>query len=197
MEQSIKNRKRFGIIRTIVKDIVKVFKVEDSGEFYLPNYLSDDDFYNFPGFENNLVVELVIIEDLRIDTFSVDANYYSNETIIEVIIGYNPNYKENSMYDLIGELNEVITHEIRHIDQETKNLYNLNVPEELDPYKYYTQQHELDAQVYGFNRLSKLLNKPFNVIVEGWFNTHKDIHKLNDNEIKSVVDKIIDFKSNR
>jgi hypothetical protein len=197
MEQSIKNRKRFGIIRTIVKDIVKVFKVEDSGEFYLPNYLSDDDFYNFPGFENDLVVELVIIEDLRIDTFSVDANYYSNETIIEVIISYNPNYKENSMYDLIGELNEVITHEIRHIDQETKNLYDLNVPEELDPYKYYTQQHELDAQVYGFNRLSKLLNKPFDVIVEGWFNTHKDIHKLNDNEIKSVVDKIIDFKSNR
>jgi len=197
MEQSIKNRKRFGIIRTIVKDIIKVFKVEDSGEFYLPNYLSDEDFYNFPGFENDLVVELVIIEDLRVNAFSVDANYYSNETIIEIIINYNPNNKETSMYDLIGELNEVIAHEIRHIDQETKNLYDINVPEELDPYKYYTQQHELDAQVYGFNRLSKLLNKPFGTTVERWFNTHKDIHKLNDNEIKSVIDKIITFKTNR
>ena len=36
---------------------------------------------------------------------------------------------------------------------------------ESDPIKYYTQPHELDAQVYGFKRLSKLRNKPFEQVV--------------------------------
>jgi hypothetical protein len=30
------------VIRTIVKDLVTIYKEEDEGEFYLPNYLYDD-----------------------------------------------------------------------------------------------------------------------------------------------------------
>ena len=38
-------------IRTIVKDIIQLFKNENEGEFYLPNDLRDDEFeYNFPKF---------------------------------------------------------------------------------------------------------------------------------------------------
>jgi hypothetical protein len=38
-------------IRTIVRDIINIFKNEDEGGFYLPNDLRDDEFkYNFPKF---------------------------------------------------------------------------------------------------------------------------------------------------
>ena len=29
-------------------------------------------------------------------------------------------------YDLIGELNEIVAHEIRHVDQKNKGMFDLN-----------------------------------------------------------------------
>ena len=101
-------------------------------------------------------MEVVLEQNEDLESFKVNANYYHNEDIIEVTIEYNPNNKTRMTYDLVGELNEVIAHEIRHIDQKVKGTFNLDGPEEKDPYKYYTQPHELDAQVFGFKRLAKI-----------------------------------------
>jgi len=87
----------------------------------------------------------------------------------------------------LGELNQVVAHEIRHLDQKTKGTFDLNIPEEEDPFKYYTQPHEIDAQVFGFKRLSKITKKPYELIVKNWFNKHKDIHRLNDKEMIEVI----------
>ena len=48
----LEDNRRREVIRAIVKDIISVFKQEEDGEFYLPNYINDDkDFYNFTNFE--------------------------------------------------------------------------------------------------------------------------------------------------
>ena len=190
----LENKKRRNVIRTLVKDIITVFKGEDEGEYYLPNYLDNEDFYNFLDFNHDLTIELNLVEDESLDSFKLDAWLWGNEDVIEVVITYNPNIKNNITFKLIGELNEVIGHEIRHIDQKYRNLFDINVPEEKDPYKYYTQPHEIDAQVFGFRRLSKLTKQPFEVVVKEWFDTHEDVHKLNADEVDDVISKILKYK---
>jgi len=184
----LEDGRRREVIRKIVKDIITVFKMEEEGEFYLPNYVkSDEDFYNFTNFEHNLIVELVINQNYEIDDFFVDGNFWGADEIIEIIIDYNPNIKNKIIYDLLGEINQVVAHEVRHLDQKTKGTFDLNTPDEEDPFKYYTQPHEIDAQVFGFKRLSKIAKKPYGVVVKNWFEKHKDIHRLNDNEMKEVI----------
>jgi hypothetical protein len=189
------NRRR-DVIRQIVKDLVVVFKENQEGDFYLPEYFSDRSMiYSFPGFSEDLVVEFRISVNESIDNFIVDANYYNEEDIIEVNVEYNPKNKREMMYDLIGELNEIVAHEIRHVDQQNKGLYDLDVEGEEDPFKYYTQPHEIDAQIFGFNRLSKLTRRPFEEIVRNWYNTHKDIHRLSDDQSEQVIDKLLSHKN--
>jgi hypothetical protein len=190
----LENKKRRNVIRTLVKDIITVFKGEDEGEYYLPSYLDNEDFYNFLDFNHDLTVELNLVEDESLDSFKLDAWLWGNEDVIEVVITYNPNIKNNITFKLIGELNEVIGHEIRHIDQKYRNLFDINVPEEKDPYKYYVQPHEIDAQVFGFKRLSKLTKRPFEVVVKEWFDTHEDVHKLSVDEVNDVISKLLNYK---
>ena len=190
----LENKKRRNVIRTLVRDIITVFKSEDEGEYYLPNYLDNEDFYNFLDFNHDLTIELNLVEDESLDSFKLDAWLWGNEDVIEVVITYNPNIKNNITFKLIGELNEVIGHEIRHIDQKYRNLFDINVPEEKDPYKYYVQPHEIDAQVFGFKRLSKLTKRPFEVVVKEWFDTHEDVQKLNADEVDDVISKILKYK---
>jgi hypothetical protein len=101
------------------------------------------------------------------------------------------------LYDLNGELNEIIAHEVRHIHQELTGSYNTKVRKEPKGKEYYTQPHELDAQIFGFKRISKLTKTPFDIVVKRWFNTHNNLHQLNDVDVKYVIDKIMEFKKNK
>lgn len=191
----LEDGRRRDVIRAVVKDIIKLYKDEDEGEFYLPNYYNDEnDFYEFPNLGEFFVVEVVLEQNEDLESFKVNAGYYHNEDLIELTIEYNPNNKTRITYDLVGELNEVISHEIRHLDQKVKGTFDLDVPEEKDPYKYYTQPHELDAQVFGFKRLSKITRTPIDVVVKRWFKTHGDIHRLTNEQAQDVISKLLNYK---
>lgn len=179
-------------IRTIVRDIIEVFKNEDEGEFYLPNDLREDEIeYNFPKFD--LEVELTLEESEYVDDFSLNADFYRDEYIVSIVITYNPNIKNKILYDLIGELNELVSHELRHLYQKTYGTYDIDVEEPGQPFEYYTQPHELDAQVAGFKRMSKITKKPFEEVVRNWFEKNKDLHHLNDNEKEKVIQLILNY----
>jgi hypothetical protein len=191
----LEDGRRRDIIRIVVKDIIKLYKDEDEGEFYLPNYYDDEnDFYEFLKLGEAFVVEVVLKQNEDLESFKVNADYYQNDDIIGVTIEYNPNNKTRMTYDLVGELNEVISHEIRHIDQKVKGTFDLDVPEEKDPYKYYIQPHQLDAQVFGFKRLAKITKTPIDVVVKRWFKTHGDVHRLTDEQAQDVISKILNYK---
>ena len=63
--------------------------------------------------------------EIDVDDFIVDGNYWGSDDIMEIIIDYNPDVKSKILYDLVGELNQVVAHEIRHIDQRNKKTFNL------------------------------------------------------------------------
>jgi len=191
----LEDGRRRDVIRAVVKDIIKLYKEEDEGEFHLPNYYDEEnDFYEFPNLGEAFLIEVILEQNEDLESFKVNADYYHNEGIIEVTIEYNPNNKTRITYDLVGELNEVIAHEIRHIDQKVKGTFDLNVDDVEDPYEYYTQPHELDAQVFGFKRLSKITKTPIDVVVKRWFKTHKDVHRLTDEQATDVISKILNYK---
>jgi hypothetical protein len=184
-------------IRTIVRDVISIFKANDEGEFYLPEDNSDDPYYDFKKLNTNLTIDLLIVIDDEMEGFEVDADWWGENEVIELRISYNSEKKNNLIYDLVGELNEIIAHELRHIDQENKGTYETNVPEETEGKKYYTQPHELDAQVFGFKRISKLTKTPFDIVVKRWFNTHENLHQMNDKDVKYVINKIMEFKKEK
>jgi hypothetical protein len=192
---SEQGRKR-DVIRRVIKDIVTVFKNEDEGEYYLPEYFEDRDemVYDFMTMGESFTVEMIMEVNDEIDSFKVNAEIYNDDHAIKLVIQYNSDKKNQILYDLIGELNEVIAHELKHIDQNIRGMFVSKSYRGKDPVKYYTQPKELDAQVFGFKRLSKLTRKPFDEVVINWFETHRDIHQLDDNGIKKVIDKLFDYE---
>lgn len=192
----LENNNLRNVTRTIIKDLVNIYKNESYGEFYLPMDAHNDiDFYNFPGFEYDIVLEFDLVEDSTIDDFIIDGELDRKNNLIQIVLHYNPENKFNILYDLVGQLNETLSHELRHIYQKETGLYNLNVREKRNPLSYYTQPHEIDAQVFGFNRLSKLAKKPFDLVVNDWFKRNKKIHRLSDEQVKEVIKKIINHKN--
>jgi hypothetical protein len=189
------NRRR-EIIRTIVKDVTTIIKNDGDGEYYLPMDLTDEEFYEFNKFPHNLVVELHVTENNDIEGYTINGEIYREDDLMVIYIEYNPNNKNRLLYNIIGELNELVAHEIRHFDQYSKKMYDFSGEEEEDPVKYYTDPKELDAQVFGFKRISKLSKKPFGEVVKNWFDTHKEFHNMDDDQVKYVIKKIMEYKSN-
>ena len=176
-------------VRTIVRDIIQLYKLEGEGEYYLPEELEEDIMeYEFPKF--SLSVELILEPSDMIDDFIVDAELFREDNVISVSIKYNPEKKSNITYDLIGELNEIVAHEIRHIVQKDRSEFDLEkeVGKGID---YYTSPEEIDAQVFGFRRMSRITKRPFSDLVRNWFRTHQDIHQMNPEDTKTVIDMIM------
>jgi hypothetical protein len=177
-------------IRTVVKDVISKVKNKKSGFFYLPNNDGGYSFTNLP-FEFN--VELTLKIDNSLDRFMVNGYYIPDEDVIEILIIFNPNKIQSQLYDLIGDLNELVSHELEHGKQEYRGEFSQKNDVPTESLDYYTQPHEISAQYQGFKRLSKLTKKPIDVITKMWFEVNKDIHKLSDDEIKIVIDKILSY----
>ena len=177
-------------IREVVRDIIQIYKNEEEGEFYLPEEVRDEEsYYDFKRF--NLGVELIIQPSDDVDDFLLNAELYREEGIIAILIVYNPENKNRILYDLVGELNELVAHELRHIYQQKYNTFDIDVEEPEDPFEYYTQPHEIDAQIAGFKRMSQITKKPFEEVVRNWFEKNKDIHRMNDDEAEEVIKMIL------
>jgi len=180
-------------IRTIVKDIVKVLKTEGDGEYTLPEDISDDMTYSFINGPKNITVELEIRPNKDVKSFLVNGNYVKHEDTIEVLIVYNPNGNiKKMMYDIIGELNDLIAHELEHYNQYTTGEYDFEDDEKSEEsLHYYTKPYEIKAQVKGFKRLSKVRRIPLESVIRNWFETHPDIHTLNQRDQETVIDTLL------
>ena len=185
-------------LEKLLETLFQSLKKNDEGDFYLPEEITDEHFYDFDKIDALLTIELKITINDEIDTFEVDADWVLEDDVIVLTIEYNSENKKRLLYDLIGELNEIIAHEIRHIDQDTTGSYNTKVSKLLKTEKkYYTKPHELDAQIFGFKRISKLTKTPFDVVVKRWFNTHHNLHQMDDKDVKYVIKKIMNFKKEK
>jgi hypothetical protein len=187
-------------IRNIVRDIITIYKSEEDGEFYLPEELGDDNLvYILPN--SQISVELILEKSDNVDDYMVNANFYRKDDIIVIKIVYNPTVKNQITYNLIGELNELVAHELRHQYQRDYGLFDLDArdddeDEEPEGYEYYSRPEEIDAQVEGFKRMRDVTRRPFEELVRNWFRTHRDIHQMNPEDEKNIIDQILDHYRN-
>ena len=181
-------------VRTVVKDIVSIIKQNEEGEFYLPEDINDELQYNLTNKDILFSVELTLRFNDIIGGFGVNGAYSRDEDVIEMVIEYNPNTINHQLYDLIGEINEVLTHEMVHLKQSYRGELDYE-DVEGSSLEYYTRKHEIPAQYYGFKRLSKLRKLPLEVVVREWFDTHKKTHMLNPEEEEIVIEKILNYKA--
>ena len=108
-------------------------------------------------------------------------------------------FKNKILYNLIGELNEIIAHELRHQHQRDTGLFDLDNTtsnEEEDGFIQYSKPEEIDAQVDGFKRMRDVTKRPFEELVRNWFRTHQTIHSMNPEDTKKVIDLILDYYRN-
>jgi len=174
-------------IRTTVKDIVNVLKNGESGTFYFPD--EDGGEYSFINLPFGYSVHLYLEIDNEIETFEINGLAEQND-IIKIAILFNPKTLRRNFYNIIGELNEIIAHELEHLHQYFKGEHTYKYQPKKS-FKYYTQPHEIGAQRAGFRRVAKLRKLPFNDVVRDWFETHKEIHGLKNDEMEKVIQIII------
>ena len=178
------------ITRELIKDIIKIYKSQRTGEFQLPEDLySDRELYTFKGIENPFSIGLDLSVSEDVEDFDIDADYYRDEDLILVTIISNPNPGYNNIQKIIGELNETIRHELEHIRQYEQGYKFPKEPK--DPVKYYTQQHELEAQLAGFKRRAKQEGKDLETVIRDWFKRNQNKHGLEPKQIEKIIQQII------
>lgn len=179
-------------IRTIVKDVVKKVKTKKSGFFYLPDKGEEYTFTNLPF---DVSVELTLKSSKKQNDFKVNGYYVPDDGVIEILVLFNPEKIESQLYKLIGELNELVAHELEHGYQDYRGEFSENQEEPEEPIDYYSQDHEISAQYKGFKRVSKLTKKPLEVVAVEWFKKNDDIHGMTDDEVDIVIKKILNYSN--
>jgi hypothetical protein len=107
-------------------------------------------------------------KDENIKPLDIQGYWDEDENQIEIDVDISEDADMDVMYELIGELNDVVTHELEHAKQ-TKSGYVFPDVEYKQPKRYYLQQHEIEAQVAGFKRKSKLQKKPIEEVIREYF----------------------------
>lgn len=188
-KEPIKEQKMSKIaVRELVKDLTKVLKSKKEKTFYLPD--EDGGEYHYSNLPFSFSCEFQVIFDDTLKGFLVNGAYSYEDDVVELVVKVNPNNVVSQMYDIIGELNEVVAHELEHGRQCAEgDLHEEKTPE--TNFEYYTQINEIKAQRAGFKRLSKLRKKPVSEVAKNWFKTHKEIHGLNEDETRKVLSLIL------
>ena len=182
-------------IRTTVTDIVHKLKDGQPGVFYLPG--EDGEEYNFTNlpFQYSVILTLEIDDEMDGYKMNGDYSYDDDDTtsLIEIIVRYNPKTLRRNFYNIIGQLNDIVAHELEHGFQYTRDG-RIHEEPPTESFEYYTQPHEIGAQRVGFRRVAKLRKLPYNDVVRDWFETHKDVHGLTDDEMEKVIQIILNGK---
>ena len=176
--------------RKLVQDIIAFFKHQRQGEFGLPEDTSNGDMiYELPGFNGfSIFLDLQLSDD--VETVDVDGDLYYDDDLMYITIISNPNAGYTILDELTRELNEVIRHELEHIKQHDEG-YKFPKKEPKSPEKYYTQQHELEAQRAGFNKRAKSEKADFETLVRDWFKKNPHKHTLKPNQQEKVIQQIL------
>lgn len=194
-EGVINEGKNDRVIRQVVKDILLTFKYQKEGEYVLPEDIGSDEHemvYDFLGV-SPFTVELYLELDDNIETIDVDGEYYGDDDTIVVIIKSNPNLNRETLEKLHFELNELVAHELKHLEQMDSG-YKFPKKKIKKSLEYYTQPHELEAQIAGFKRRAQKERKPLADVIDSWFDNNRHKHGLTDDEIEIVINQLLDGK---
>jgi hypothetical protein len=191
-ESLITEGKYDSVVKQLVKDVLNTIKYQKEGEFELPEDISQGMTYQFPQIKSEFTIELSLQVSDEVETVDVDGAYYPEDDVIEISIVTNPNLNREILEELHFELNELIRHELEHIIQFERGD-DIPKKEPKVPLKYYSQKHELEAQIAGFKRRAKKERKPLEDVIRSWFNKNKLKHRLSPKNVEVVINRILEL----
>lgn len=179
-------------VRTVVKHMTDFIKLKMNDTLFLPEQLGGEEMeYHFDGLPT-FSVEFSVDWDPTIDKdYILDGRTVDEGDIIEIEIKINPSLFPNSMYDIIGDLNEILRHELEHVMQDAgyRSPDEIRLDDKPEPTDktYYMQAHEIPAEIRGFRRLVKLRKQSPEEVIKNWFDRNKIIHQLPDEDIEELT----------
>ena len=123
--------------------------------------------------------------------FDIEGFWNDETNELEIFITFDENVDSSIMYDLIGDLNDVVTHELQHVKQ-TKRGVEFSQKNYKQPKRYYLQPDEIEAQVAGFKRKAKLQKRPLEDVIREYFKSRGIRKKL----IDLFVERLMNFQNN-
>jgi len=195
----------------LIDDIMSIYDSTTSGYYQLLDDIEgfSSVFYEFnelPSFsiectinfdlEGNDYIDVdgnFIHNDDKVDQNDEDDDDYSDDDyVIEVMINVNPRYIEEAREDVKDELFDVIGHELAHLIQKESH-YEFPSGDITEPLEYYTQEHELEAQLVGFVLKSRKTGKPIEEIVRNFFVGKRVKFNLSESMIDELTGLVIKY----
>lgn len=179
-------------VRTVVRHMTDFIKLKMDDTLFLPEQLGGEEMeYHFDGLPT-FSVEFSVDWDPTIEKdYILDGRTVDEGDIIEIEIKINPSLFPNSMYDIIGDLNEILRHELEHVMQDAgyRSPDEIRLDDKPEPTDktYYMQAHEIPAEIRGFRRLVKLRKQSPEEVIKNWFDRNKIIHQLPDEDIEELT----------
>lgn len=175
-------------VRDIVKSLTEIVKTRIEKTYYLPEDITNGEKFEYeidgiPPFS----IEFVYNLDEYLDgEYRLDGDYDKDDDVIEIRLTANPNFLPKLLYDLIGDLNDIVRHEMEHLFQNERGELDDDgdVPKDKS---YYLQPKELPAQIQGLRRIARLRKQPIDFVIRSWFQRNKPIHGLNDEDIEELT----------
>ena len=195
-------------IRKIVRHITNIIKSGEYGNYNLPEdvpgsneleYDFDSDSkkfglsrsYDMPPF--SIELSYTVNSNME-EPYMVNASLLDDDETIGMVIIINPDHYPQLMYDLVADLNDLVTHEIEHIFQVNGLRPDNEVSDgnqELEGPEYYMQSHEVPAELEGLKRIAKLRNQSIEQVMREWFKRNKYAHQMEDDDVEKVINYLL------
>ena len=179
------------MVRGIIQKIVNTLKKKQEGEYYFP-YMSG-------GEEYNVIVDVRFNDEIESARDFDLQPYYNTETgDIEILIEIDPDRLEKSLYSIIGELNDDLTHEFQHSRQsEEGRLEDEEEDYHGSNFDYFMQPSEIEAQYFGLKQKAKSMGLPMKDVIDDWFMFRQDKFELTDDEVAKIKNAVLHFDPSR
>lgn len=187
-------------VRTVIRDITKILKQKQEGEFNLPYHVDGSDLYEFIGFpEFDVLLEINYDDFGNIPQgadFHVESSYVLGYNQLQIIIRVLPERLEKSLFGIIGKLNDDIAHELQHLRQDSEGRIDddIFIGSTKD---YFLQPDEVEAQYYGLKRRSKMTGIPIKNLIDDYFEYKKDTYGLSDQDVRTIKSAIMNYPKTR
>ena len=178
------------MVRGIIQKIVNTLKKKQEGEYYFP-YMSG-------GEEYNVIIDVRFNDEIESARDFDLQPYYNTETgDIEILIQIDTDRLEKSLYSIVGELNDDLTHEFQHSRQSEEGRLEDDEDFHGSNFDYFMQPDELEAQYFGLKQKAKSMGLPMKDVIDDWFMFRQDKFELTDDEVAKIKNAVLHFDPSR
>ena len=177
------------MVRGIIQKIVNTLKKKEEGEINIP-FMSG-------GEEYNVMVDIRFNDEIEsARDFDLNSFYNTDTGDVEILIQVDPDRLEKSLFSIIGELNDDLTHELQHSRQSEEGRLD-DEDFQGDNFEYFMQPAEIEAQYFGLKQKAKSMGLPMEDVIDDWFMFRQEKFELTDDEVAKIKNAVLRFDPSR